>query len=176
MTAPTSFRLKSPVTYAPVHYNSFAVGQVFALALLNERLTKLNSPEMFSNTVLDQTPTLKKEEKKQGEKETKWWSAGIVMKIEVVGEQATKRESQTERRGVADGDMLIYELQGFALTILSFTETERKVERKIVARNRSKKRETDIKIQKWGILTGRCRDGEEQGRKLKFRGKILRNL
>lgn len=164
MTAPTSFRLKSPVTYAPVHYNSFAVGQVFALALLKERLTKLNSPEMFSNTVLDQTLTLKK--KKEGDKETKWWCAGIVMKIEVVGEQVTKRESQTERRGVADGDMLIYELQGIALTILSFTETERKVGRKIVrkqARNRSKKRDrhqdtkmgdTDREMQRWGNREG----------------------
>lgn len=85
------------------------------------------------------------------------------MKIEVVGERARKRESQTERRGVADGDMLIYELQGFALTVLSFTETERKAERKTArkqARNRNKKRETDIKVQNWGILTGRCRDGE----------------
>lgn len=48
------------------------------------------------------------------------------MEIEVEGVQARKGESQkTEGGGVADGDMLIYELQGFSLTILSFTETER---------------------------------------------------
>lgn len=135
MTVPGSFRLKSPVTYEPLHYNSFAVGYVFALALLKKRLIKLSSPKMFSNTVLD----LK--ERKEGEKETKWCCAGIVMKIEVVGEQ----ERKSERRGVADGDMLIYELQGFAITILSFTETERKLGRKM-ARNRSKKEETGIKI------------------------------
>lgn len=42
-----------------------------------------------------------------------------------------ERVRQTERGGVADGDMLIYEPQGFSLTILSFTETERGEERKI---------------------------------------------
>lgn len=46
---------------------------------------------------------------------------------------------QTERGGVADGDMLIYELQGFSLTILSFTETggrrEREQQRKAKYKN-----------------------------------------
>lgn len=32
------------------------------------------------------------------------------------------RASETERRGVADGDMLIYELQGFAAAIPSSPE------------------------------------------------------
>lgn len=31
---------------------------------------------------------------------------------------------QTEGGGVADGDILIYEVQGFSLTTLSFTETQ----------------------------------------------------
>lgn len=87
------------------------------------------------------------------------------MKIEVVGVQATKRESQTERRGVADGDMLIYELQGFALTTPSFTETERKVGGKIARKQKQERRDRhrDTKV----ILTGRCRDG---ARELKFGG------
>lgn len=42
------------------------------------------------------------------------------------GRRASENERvrQTERGGVADGDMLIYEPQGFSLTILSLTETE----------------------------------------------------
>lgn len=38
------------------------------------------------------------------------------------GRRTCEKESDRQRGGVADGDMLIYELQGFSLTILSFTE------------------------------------------------------
>lgn len=48
------------------------------------------------------------------------------IKIEVIGERAWReRVRQTQRGGVADGDMLIYEPHGFSLTILSLTKTER---------------------------------------------------
>lgn len=43
---------------------------------------------------------------------------------------------------MADGDMLIYEPQGFSLTILSFTETERSGER----RERKRDRQQDAKL------------------------------
>lgn len=73
------------------------------------------------------------------------------MKIEVVREQVRTREraTQTERGGVADGDMLIYELQGFSLTILSFTETEkeRQKERKTEAESKRGRR-NDAKLEK----------------------------
>lgn len=87
------------------------------------------------------------EEKREGEKETKSGCEGIVMKIEVVREQVRTRErvTQTERGGVADGDMLIYELQGFSLTILSFTETEK--ERK---KDGSRKQERQTERRKIG--------------------------
>lgn len=86
------------------------------------------------------------EEKREGEKETKSGCEGIVMKIEVVREQVRRRErvTQTERGGVADGDMLIYELQGFSLTILSFTETEK--ERKTEAESKRGRR-NDTKLE-----------------------------
>lgn len=70
------------------------------------------------------------------------------------GKRGRKRE--TGRGGVADGDMLIYEPQGFSLTILSFTETERGGE---------KARETDRDMQNWGTLTGGMWRGRDRGGK-----------
>lgn len=109
------------------------------------------------------------EEKREGEKETKSGCEGIVMKIEVVREQVRTRErvTQTERGGVADGDMLIYELQGFSLTILSFTETEK--ERK---KERQKAREADGTTQNWRTLRGKLWGGN-MGKKMKFSGVML---
>ncbi len=83
------------------------------------------------------------------------------MKIGVIGEQARKRESQTHRGGVADVDMLIYELQGFSLTILSFTEREREGEK---YGEKEIERQT-ARLQNWGAL--RDRRGGTQGGKEK---------
>lgn len=48
--------------------------------------------------------------------------------------------------------MLIYEPQGFSLTILSFTETERGGE-KDREKERKRERHTDNEMQNWGTLT-----------------------
>ena len=61
--------------------------------------------------------------------------------------------------------MLIYEPQGFSLTILSFTETERGGEN-----DREKERQTDSEMQNWPNRR------KEQGRKIKFRGVMLQIL
>lgn len=74
---------------------------------------------------------------------------------------------------MADGDMLIYELQGFSLTILSFTETERggekdrgKAREKQKARKRDGDRQRDAKIggtltdRTGGMWGGRNREGK----------------
>lgn len=87
------------------------------------------------------------------------------------GRASEKRERarQTQRGGVADGDMLIYEPQGFSLTILSFTETERGGEKD---REREEDRRTDNEMQNW--LSGeRCGYG---GRAEEFRGAMLQIL
>lgn len=82
------------------------------------------------------------------------------MKIWVV--HVRSREWYREEEG-ADGDMLIYELQGFSLTILGFTETERGRERESKT-EKGKVRLIDSGMQNWGD-SGRESEGEEHGRR-----------
>lgn len=64
---------------------------------------------------------------------------------------------QTARGGVADGDMLIYELQGFSLTIPSFTETEDEERTPEIKKDGRKKVR---KMQNWKGIYGKgmCRE------------------
>lgn len=61
------------------------------------------------------------------------------------GWRERERVRQTARGWEADGDMLIYELQGFSLTRRSFTETERGGEKDREKHN-MRERERDAKF------------------------------
>lgn len=59
--------------------------------------------------------------------------------------------------------MLIYEPQGFSLTILSFTKTERGGE-KDRQKERKRGRQTDNEMQNWGTLTVRTGMRSREGK------------
>lgn len=71
-----------------------------------------------------------------------------------------ERVRPTQRGGVADVDMLIYEPQGFSLTILSFTETERGREK---YGGKERERQT-ARLQNWGALSDRTGENNREGK------------
>lgn len=94
--------------------------------------------------------------------------------IEVVVEQKKRereRVRQTDGAGVADGDMLIYEPQGFSLTILSFTETERGGEKQRESKQEAEDEREKDEMQNLGDSDGAYetvlgREGQESFRRL----------
>lgn len=79
------------------------------------------------------------------------------MKVEVVGEQERERE-----RAVVDCDMLIYEPQGFSLTISSFTETQKAGEKnREKAWDKQSQRKTNSEMQNRAALTERMGCGKK---------------